>query len=244
MMSPILRLFIEQNIDLLETDPKKFLAKAYSKLPWAESEELINCLHNIQFDIDGHIEELLISKLRFLFDYLSDEFEKPEENIMRRKPRSKNDGIFAGGLGIDCFYQGVIVSILTVIAFYIGEYIETGHLVFRNIADSEDGMTMAFLTLSMTEMFHAFNARSINHSIFSKSMLKNQNKLMWAAFAFSLVATVLVIYTPGLNTAFDFTAIDAKEFFVAMALGATIIPFVELSKVITNAIYKSKSKKN
>ena len=67
---------------------------------------------------------------------------------------------------------------------------------------------------------------------------------MWGAFAFSLVATVLVIYTPGLNTAFSFTAIGWDEFLVAIALGASVIPFVELSKVITNAIYKSKAKKN
>ena len=110
--------------------------------------------------------------------------------------------------------------------------------------DDTHGMTMAFLTLSMTEMFHAFNARSINHSIFSKSMIKKQNKLMWGAMAFSLIATIIVIYVPGINTAFEFAAIDWKEFLVAVGLGATIIPFVELSKVITNAIYKSKAKKN
>ena len=49
--------------------------------------------------------------------------EKPEANIMKRKPRSKTDGIFAGGLGVDCAYQGILVSILTVIAFYIGEFL-------------------------------------------------------------------------------------------------------------------------
>ena len=103
---------------------------------------------------------LFINLVTDCFPALALGLEKPEENIMRRKPRSKNDGIFAGGLGFDCAYQGIIVSVLTIIAFYIGEYIETGHLVFRNIADSEDGMTMAFFTMAMCEIFHSFNMRS------------------------------------------------------------------------------------
>ena len=73
--------------------------------------------------------------------------EKPESDIMKRKPRSKNDGIFAGGLGIDCLYQGVLVTVLTVAAFYIGEFLETGTWIFRNISDCNEGMTMAFFTI-------------------------------------------------------------------------------------------------
>ena len=170
--------------------------------------------------------------------------ETAEADLMRRAPRNEKEGIFAGGVGVNIIIQGVFIGLLTLASFFIGHYLAGEPMTFEAFAhDTGHGMTMAFLTLSMTEMFHAFNARSINHSIFSKSMLKKQNWFMWGAFAFSLLATVLVIYTPGLNTAFDFTAIDAKEFFIAMALGATVIPFVEVSKVVTNFVEKRKAEK-
>ena len=100
-------------------------------------------------------------------------------------------------------------------------------------------MTMAFLTLSMTEMFHSFNVRSINHSLFS---VKKQNKYLWGAFLFSLLATLLVIYVPGLNTAFEFAAINAKEYFIALGLAITVIPFVEITKAVSRQISKKKQK--
>ena len=74
-------------------------------------------------------------------------------------------------------------------------------------------------------------------------MLKKQNLFMLGAFAFSLLTTILVIYTPGLNTAFEFAPIHADEFFIAMALGVTVIPFVELSKVITRFAVKKRAEK-
>ena len=184
---------------------------------------------------------LWINLITDTFPALALGVEEAEADLMKRAPRDEKEGIFAGGVGVNIVIQGVFIGLLTLLSYFIGHYFESGSWAIQGI--SGDGMTMAFLTLSMTEMFHAFNARSINHSIFSKSMLKKQNKLMWAAFAFSLVTTVLVIYTPGLNTAFEFAPIHADEFFIAMALGLSVIPFVELSKVITNAIYKSKAKK-
>ena len=184
---------------------------------------------------------LWINLITDTFPALALGVEEAEADLMKRAPRDEKEGIFAGGVGVNIVIQGVFIGLLTLLSYFIGHYFESGSWAIQGI--SGDGMTMAFLTLSMTEMFHAFNARSINHSIFSKSMLKKQNKLMWAAFAFSLVATILVIYTPGLNTAFEFTPIHADEFFIAMALGFSVIPFVELSKVITNAIYKAKAKK-
>ncbi len=167
--------------------------------------------------------------------------EGAEADLMKRAPRNEKEGIFAGGVGVNIVIQGVFVGLLTLLSYFIGHYLEVGNWSIEGI--SNDGMTMAFLTLSMTEMFHAFNARSINHSIFSKSMLKKQNKFMWAAFIFSLLTTTLVIYVPGLNTAFEFSAIAVDEYFIAMALGISVIPFVEVSKVITRFIESKKQKR-
>ena len=95
--------------------------------------------------------------------------EKPERDIMSRKPRDSKDGIFAGGMGFDCLYQGVIVTVLTLAAFFIGEYLETGKWIFTNISDCNEGMTMAFLTMSMAEIFHSFNMRSQRGSALAMS---------------------------------------------------------------------------
>lgn len=73
---------------------------------------------------------------------------------------------------------------MTLLSYWIGHSIEAGSWAWNFGDVSGDGMTMAFLTLSMTEMFHSFNVRSIDHSIFS---MKKQNKYLWGAFAFSLL---------------------------------------------------------
>ena len=91
----------------------------------------------------------------------------------------------------------------------------------------------------MTEMFHSFNVRSIEHSVFS---MKKQNKYLWGAFVFSFLLTLAVIYLPGINTAFEFAAISAKEYFIAIGLALTVILFVEICKLVRRAVKKNKAK--
>ena len=83
--------------------------------------------------------------------------EKGEQDAMSQPPRDSKEGIFAGGVGIDVLYQGALVSVLTLAAYVIGHYIEAGVWEF---VDSPDGMTMAFLTMSMAVIFQSFNMRS------------------------------------------------------------------------------------
>ena len=184
---------------------------------------------------------LFINLVTDCFPALALGLEQPEENIMRRKPRSKNDGIFAGGLGIDCFYQGVIVSVLTVIAFYIGEFIETGHLVFRNIADSEDGMTMAFFTMAMCEVFHSFNMRSQRGSAVSMVFKGHHNVALYGAMIGSFLLTTAVVEIPFLANMFEFTQLSALEYAISLGLAFLIIPIVELVKAIQRAIEKKEA---
>ena len=184
---------------------------------------------------------LFINLVTDCFPALALGLEQPEENIMRRKPRSKNDGIFAGGLGVDCFYQGVIVSVLTVIAFYIGEFIETGHLVFRNIADSEDGMTMAFFTMAMCEVFHSFNMRSQRGSAVSMVFKGHHNVALYGAMIGSFLLTTAVVEIPFLANMFEFTQLSALEYAISMGLSYLIIPIVDLVKAILRAIEKKKA---
>lgn len=152
--------------------------------------------------------------------------EKAELNLMTRSARSPKDGVFAGGMGLDIAYQGLMVALLTLAAYFIGHFIESGRW---EIANSADGMTMAFLTMSMAEIFHSFNMRSRRGSIFT---LKTSNWILnWAAVV-SLVLTTLVIYVPFLAQAFAFERISLNEYAVAIMLAVSVIPIVEIVKLI------------
>ncbi len=183
---------------------------------------------------------LFINLVTDCFPALALGLEQPEENIMRRKPRSKNDGIFAGGLGIDCAYQGFITTVLTVVAFYVGEFIETGHLVFANIADSEDGMTMAFFTMAMCEIFHSFNMRSQRGSAVAMVFKGHHNIALYGAMVGSFLLTTAVVEIPFLADMFEFTQLSAVEYAIALGLAFLIIPIVEIVKAIQRALSKNK----
>ena len=157
-----------------------------------------------------------------------------ERDIMRRPPRDPKDGIFAGGVGFDVAYQGFLVTVLTMAAFFIGERIQNGAWA---IANSTDGTTMAFLTLSMAEIFHSFNMRSQRQSLFS---IQCQNLYLWGAAVLSLVLTLVVLYVPFLQKAFSFEHISLLEYGIALVLAFLIIPLVELVKVIQRAVAKKK----
>lgn len=158
--------------------------------------------------------------------------EKGEPDIMSRKPRNTKDGVFAGGMGIDIVWQGIMVTALTLIAYLCGTKMAgttDGTLIHQN------GMTMAFLTLSMAEIFHSFNMRSRRESLFK---LGKPNYYLIGAMAISLVLSTAVIYIPFLRTAFDFAHIDAKEYFLSLLLAVLVIPTVEIAKLIERKLNK------
>ncbi len=183
---------------------------------------------------------LFINLVTDCFPALALGLEKPERDIMNRKPRLKNDGIFAGGLGIDCFYQGILVTVLTVIAFYTGEFLETGKLVFRNIQDSAEGMTMAFFTMSMCEIFHSFNMRSQRGSSVKLLFTGSHNVALYLAMAASLLLTTAVVEVDFLSNLFGFAHLDTKAYLISLLLAFLIIPIVEIVKAVQRKIAKSK----
>ncbi|MBR3948227.1 MAG: cation-translocating P-type ATPase [Clostridia bacterium] len=170
--------------------------------------------------------------------------EKPESNIMRRKPRSKTDGIFAGGLGFDCAYQGILVSILTVAAFYIGEWLEclqTGAaFAWTNIHDSSEGMTMAFFTMAMCEIFHSFNMRSQRGSAVAMVFKGHHNVALYGAMIGSFLLTTAVVEIDFLSNLFGFAHLDLTAYLISLGLAFLIIPIVEIIKVIQRAASKNK----
>lgn len=176
------------------------------------------------FTILQPVHLLWINLITDCFPALALGVEKSEADIMKRLPRNSKEGIFAGGMGFNIAFQGAIVTLITLAAYFIGHYMESGAWEFVN---SADGTTMAFLTLSMTEIFHSFNMRSLHKSVFQ---MKTHNKFLWFAMLASLLCTTAVIYVPFLSSAFGFEHISLVEYLVSIALSITIIPIVELQK--------------
>ena len=143
---------------------------------------------------------------------------------MKRKPRDAKSGVFSGGMGFDVVYQGLVVAILVLVSYFIGQYINEGVWTFE---DSTHGTTMAFLTMAMAEVFHSLNMRSQRKSLFS---LKEQNKLLWIAAISSFVLSIAVCAIPPVAAVFEFEPIGCVELAIAIGLGLCIIPIVEMVK--------------
>lgn len=169
---------------------------------------------------------LWINLVTDCFPALALGMEKAERDVMRRKPRKSDAGIFSDGMGFDVAYQGIVVTVLVLISFFVGHFMQTGNW---HLGDSTHGMTMAFLTMSMAEIFHSLNMRSQRQSIFT---LSTQNKFLYGAAILSLLATTVVCEVPFLAQAFDFETVEWQEYLVAAALGVLVIPIVELVKLV------------
>ncbi|MGN0525479.1 cation-translocating P-type ATPase, partial [Eubacterium sp.] len=193
------------------------------------------------FTLFEPVHLLWINLITDCFPALALGLEKGDPDIMKRRPRNSKDGIFAGGMGIDCAYQGVMVTVLTLVAYVVGimmaspEHLSLAQVFAVNDASDashlihQNGMTMAFLTLSMSEIFHSFNMRSRRQSI---AKMGSMNWYLVGAMALSLVLSTAVIYIPFLSKAFDFAPIDAREYFTALLLAFLVIPIVEIVKLI------------
>ena len=184
------------------------------------------------FTILEPVHLLWINLVTDCFPALALGMEKAERDIMRRQPRDAKAGVFAGGMGADIAYQGVVVSLLTLASYFVGHFIESG---VWEIADSADGTTMAFLTMSMAEICHSFNMRSQRGSLFT--MGSTNKTLNWAALG-SLAATTLVCEVPFLANAFEFAPVDFIEYVVALCFAVSVIPIVELVKLVQRKLAK------
>ena len=170
---------------------------------------------------------LFINLITDCFPALALGLERGEPDIMDRPPRKASDGIFAGGLGVCIAYQGVLIAVITLASYIIGHCMEVGHFAWPH-GISDDGMTMAFLTMNMCEILHSFNMRSQRRSIFT---LPGHNKLLWVAMLAALALTTIVLEVPAIAAAFGFTPVDWNEYAVALGLAILVVPIVELVKL-------------
>ena len=192
----------------------------------------------VGFTIFQPVQLLWINLITDCFPALALGMEKAEGNVMRRKPRNATDGVFAGGMGFDIAFQGVIITLLVLASFFVGVYFDMGYI---NIADmiagtaDEEGVTMAFITLSMVEIFHCFNMRSRRASLFS---MKEQNVWLWGAALLALVLTVIVVEVPFLAEMFGFMELPIEALAWAIGLAFLIIPIMEVYKAVMRRVEK------
>lgn len=152
--------------------------------------------------------------------------EAVESDVMDRKPKPKNEGIFAHGLGIRVVLQGLMFAILSLVAFRTGENV-TGEL--------SGGQTMAFMVLALSQTIQAFNMRS-ERSLFKTGFFTN--KTLNGAVLISLILMLLVLFTPA-RIAFGLMILPPYLYLIA--LGLILVPMVimEISKAISQAINRN-----
>ncbi len=200
------------------------------------------------FTLFEPVHLLWINLITDCFPALALGMEKGDPDIMRRAPRDSKDGIFANGMGIDCAWQGVMVTVLTLAAYIAGIVMGAkdhgvtinsfmGIFAINDGIVHQNGMTMAFLTLSMCEIFHSFNMRSRRKSI---AQMGSLNWYLIGAMVLSLVLSTVVIYIPFLRDAFDFAEITSTEYFTSLGIAFLVIPIVEIIKAIQRAVEKKK----
>jgi Ca2+-transporting ATPase len=149
--------------------------------------------------------------------------EKPEDNIMRRKPRKSGLNFFAEGLGANIIVHGVMKGLLVLGAF----------VAARSIHSQEIAVTTAFATLGLVQLVHAFTLRSEHKPAWKLPFFSNRSLLL--ATAFSALLQVIVIVVPGLNGIFKVVQLKWEEWIITAAASLAILPLVEIHRKIKAA---------
>ncbi len=148
--------------------------------------------------------------------------EPVEHDIMEHKPKPKNEGIFANGLGVRVVLQGIMFAALSLVGFWLGSSWSGGPM------DDVAGRTMAFMVLALSQVLQAFNMRS-DRSLFKTGPFGN--KMLNLAALASILMVLFVLFTPGVRNAFGLMILPSKLYLIG--LGMIFVPtmFMEISKL-------------
>lgn len=163
--------------------------------------------------------------------------EKAEANVMDEMPRKQDSSLFAGRMGKDIFIQGIFQTILVLSSFFIGFFVLEPLLH----QDNRLPMTMAFVTLCMIQLWHAYNLRSQTGSLFSSNPFSN--KFLNLSFLVGAVLITIVIVVPFMQQAFGTMLLPIVPLTISLAFAIFIIPLVELQKFVENKICNKKEKR-
>lgn len=166
------------------------------------------------------IQILWVNLVTDSFPALALGMEPAEPGIMKRHPRKKAEGIFVKGMKRTILIEGFLIGAFTIIAFYVGAYWS---------GSVEQGRTMAFATLSLSQLFHVFNFRSVKDSIFERGLVLN--KFLIGASVFSGLIQLVVMLVPAFQPVFKVVPLDFNHWLIIFVLTASIIPLVEVWKL-------------
>ena len=159
-------------------------------------------------------------------------FDPANEGIMKRKPAKPGKGVFTKGMTWRVIYQGVMIGLLTLVAFMIGLATtkETINGLSLDESKIEVGQTMAFITLAMSELVHVFNIRDNKKSIF-KTKIFNNSKLIWAILASAALMFVILVI-PALRHIFSIPILPTGNILELVLLVFAPIVIVEIFKLL------------
>ena len=150
--------------------------------------------------------------------------EPVEKGIMKHKPRGRNSNFFSGGVSTSIIYQGILESALVLATYGIG-LATSPHAAA--VLQHGDALTMAFLSLGLIQLFHAFNSKSIHASLFSDNPFRNR----WFNWAILISALVMAaVELPFLTSLFDVTELDLAQWLIVLAAGVALVIVVEVVK--------------
>ena len=172
------------------------------------------------------IHILWINLVTDVFPAIALGLEEAEADIMNHPPRGKSSNFLSNGVLPSIFYQGFFEGAITLFVFwYATEVAKWGNPV---------GETMAFATLGLIQLFHAFNVKSVYKSLGQVGTFKN--KMFNYAILVSAVMLLSVMVIPGLTTVFDVATLTAGQWLFVVASAFMIVPIVEVVKVIMRAM--------
>ena len=155
--------------------------------------------------------------------------EPPEKDIMERKPMDSKKGIFADGLWSKIILEGIMIGMLTLIAFSIG----------NKYYGVEVGRTMAFISMGLLELVHSFNIKS-EKSIFKVGIL--ENKFLIGSFILGIFVQTIVVFIPALANIFNVTNLTGVQWGITLGISLLPIPIMELQKKVNRENIKKNEK--
>lgn len=177
------------------------------------------------WDILAPVQLLWINLVTDTLPAIALGLEPVEQGIMKRAPRGRKSNFFSGGVSSSIVYQGILEGLLVLTTYQLG--LNFGpHMDNANLQHA-DALTMAFLTLGLIQLFHAFNSKYIHQSIFSKHTFSNK----WFNWAIVISAVVMAaVELPFMTKFFDVTELNGLQWLIVLAAGICMIIIVEIVK--------------
>ena len=181
----------------------------------------------LDWTIFAPVQILWINLVTDTFPAIALGIEKSEKGIMKQKPRGNRSNFLSNGVGASIIYQGLLEGLIT-----LGVYWYALHFPFHHnsAAIHADALTMAYATLGLLQLFHAFNCKSLHGSIFNKQIFNNK------FFNLSILASALLlgatIFIPGFNKTFHVTQLAFQQWLIVILAGVLLISIVEIVKFV------------